>query len=97
VEIPESEDQEYTVEFVLTGDIADEIYLNDLYCEIALIRYFVQLGGSDQFNHDVTALAYADTAIVSCTTPVNEFSVDVAILDNSAYAYGATFTPTYLE
>lgn len=97
VEIPDSEDQEYTVEFVLTGDLADQIYLNDLYCEVALIRYFVQLGGSDQFNHDVTALAYADTAIVSTTQAVNEFSVDVAILSDTAFAYGAQFTPTYLN
>lgn len=97
VEIPESEDQEYTVEFVLTGDVTDEIYLNDLYSEIALIRYFAQLGGSDQFNHDVTALAYADTAIVSTTTPVQEFAIEVAILSSDAYAYGAVFQPTYLS
>jgi hypothetical protein len=97
IEIPESEDQEYTVEFLLTGDAADEMYLNDLYCDIALIRYFVQLGGADEFNHDVTALAYSDTAIVSCTTPVTEFSCDIVIVSPDAYAYGAEFQPTYLQ
>lgn len=97
IEIPDSEDQEYTLEFLLTGDAADEVYLNDLYSEVALIRYFAQLGGADQFNHDVTALAYADTAIVSCTTPVQEFSIEVAILSPDAYAYGGQLTPNYLQ
>lgn len=95
-EIPESEDQEYTIQFLLTGDDVDEVYLNDLYSQIALIRYFAQLGGSDQFNHDVTALAYADTAVVSCTSPVNSFNIEVVVLDPDAYAYGMTATPLYL-
>lgn len=97
IEIPASEDQVYTVELVCSGDDADELYLNDLYTEVAAIRYFVQLGGSGAFLHDVTALAYAGQAIVSVTTPVNEFSVEATILDPRAYSYGGTFTPVYLK
>ena len=95
IEIPNSEDQEYTVEFLLSGDAADEVYLNEVYSEVALIRYFAQLGGLDQFNHDVTALAYADTAIVSSTEPVNEFAIEVAVLSDEAFAYGAEISPLY--
>lgn len=97
IEIPESEDQEYTIEFVLSGDAADEIYLNDLYTEIALIRYFVQLGGASEYNHDVTTLAYSDQAIVSTTTPVTEFAVDVVIVSPKAFAYGMSAQPLYLR
>jgi hypothetical protein len=97
IEIPDSEDQEYTLQFLLTGDAADEIYLNDLYSELALIRYFARLGGADQHLYDVTALAYADQAIVSCTSPVQEFSIEVAILSPTAFAYGGQFTPNYLQ
>jgi hypothetical protein len=88
---------DYTVELVCSGDDPDEFYLNDLYCEVANIRYFVRLGGSDQFNHDVTALAYSGQAIVSTTTPVNEFSVEAIILTPRSYAYGARLTPVYLK
>lgn len=97
IEIPDTDDQEYTVELVLTGDDPDEFYLNDLYCEVANIRYFVRLGDSGQYLHDVTQLRYADTAIVSTTIPVNEFSVQAAIMSPSAYAYGCTLEPVYLK
>ena len=97
IEIPDNVDQTYTVEFVLTGDAADEIYLNDLYTEVSGVRYFCRLGDESAFLHDVTALAYADTAIVSSTQPVNEFSIEVAILSPKAWAYGGTFRPLYLK
>ena len=97
LEIPDTPDQEYWVELVITGDDASELYLSDLYCEIAQIRYFVQLGGSDQFMHDVTELAYSDQAYVSCTIPVNECSVQAVILTNNAYVYGMNLTPDYLK
>ena len=29
----------------LEGDDEDELYLSDLYCDIARIRYFIRLGG----------------------------------------------------
>lgn len=96
-EIPDSDDQEYTVEIVCTGDSADDFYLNDLYTEIAGIRYFVRLGDESQFLHDVTPLRYAGQAIVSTTTPVNEFSVQATILTPKAYAYTAKISPVYLK
>lgn len=97
IEIPNSEDQVYTVELVCTGDQPDEFYLNDLYTEVAPIRYFCRLGDSSQFLHDITQLRYADSAVVSCTTPVNEFSVEVAIMSPRAYAYGCSIQPVYLK
>lgn len=97
VEIPDSEDQEYTVELVLTGDKPDEFYLNDLYVEIASIRYFVRLGGAGEYLHDVTQLRYADSAIVSCTEPVNEFAIQTAILSPKAWAYSCSAAPVYLK
>jgi hypothetical protein len=97
IEIPNSEDQAYTVELMLTGDETDELYLNDLYCDIAQIRYFVRLGDSSAFLHDVTPLRYADSAIVSCTTPVSEFSVQAAILSPHSWAYSMSAQPVYLK
>ena len=95
-EIPDGE-QQYTLELVCFGDDADELYLNDLYSEVALGRYFVRLGGEDAFLHDVTQLRYADSAIVSTTLPVNEASVEVAILSPKFFAYGVDLEPVYLR
>jgi hypothetical protein len=96
-EIPDSNDQIYEVEFTLSGDAADQIYLNDLYVDVAHIRYYCRLGGSGAFLHDVTELRYTDTSIVSATTPVNEALVQAVILSPTAYAYGATLVPNYLK
>lgn len=95
-EIPDGE-QQYSLELVCFGDDADELYLNDLYSEVALGRYFVRLGGEDAFLHDVTQLRYADSAIVSTTLPVNEASVEVAILSPKFFAYGVDLEPVYLR
>lgn len=98
IEIPDSEDQIYTVELVLTGDAPDEFYLNDLYTEVADIRYFVRLGGEEEFLHDVTPLVYADPpAIVTTTEPVNEFSVQTVVLSPRSFAYSCELIPTYLK
>ena len=97
-EIPDVPDNQiYTVELVCTGDAADELYLSDLYVEIAEIRYLVQLGGEDTFLFDVTQLAHSDNAVVSCTTPVQEVSVEAVIVSPHAYAYGCSITPQYLR
>ena len=96
-EIPDTGDQQYTVEFVCTGDDPDEMYLNDLYVEICAIRYYVRLGDSSQFLHDVTPLRHSDIALVSCTEPVNEFFVEIAVLSPRAWVYGAGFQPVYLK
>lgn len=97
VNIPDSQDQVYTVEFVLSGDLQDDMYLNDLYCEVANIRYFLRLGDSGAFLHDVTPLAYGDSCSVATTTPVTEFSVETEFLSDRAFAYGGTFTPNFLK
>ncbi|OBY33513.1 hypothetical protein [Mycolicibacter kumamotonensis] len=96
VVVPDSDDQEYFLEVTVSGDDADEIYINDCYCELALIRYAVQLGS--QASLDVTALRYAHgSAQVTATTPTNEVAVTTSILSPKAYAYGMTLTPMYLR
>jgi hypothetical protein len=99
VEIPNSTDQEYEVYLTLAGDAADELYLADLYTEVALVRYFVKLGaGSGAFLHEVTDLRYINgTANVTVTTPVTDLLVQVAILSPKAWAFGCRLTPTYLK
>ena len=96
-EIPDSDDQLYTVELVCTGDDPDEFFLNDLYCEIANVRYFMQVGDESAPMLDVTQLRYADSAIVTSTLPVNRFALQTVILSPKAFAYGATATPVYLK
>lgn len=100
-EIPEDEDgdQVYSLEMTTTGDSEDELYVADCYSELAHIRYFMRLGGIGALLHDVTPLRYATTgyAQVSCTQPVNELSLQVAVLSPRAYAYGADVEPKYLK
>ena len=97
IELPDVEDQQYTVELEMSGDAADELYLSDLYSEVAHIRYFIRLGSSGTL-HDVTDLRYAsDHSIVSVTTPVNQMTVSATILSNEVWAYGASITPNYLK
>lgn len=86
----------YEVSATLTGDAEDELYINDLYSELSHIRYFARLGGSGEPLIEVTDLRYKDTAYVTCTTPVNEASVQAAIVSPKAFCFGATITPTYL-
>lgn len=98
IQIPNSTDQAYTVEITLLGDEADDLYLSDLYTEIALIRYFVRLGAVGSFLHEVTDLRYNNgTAYVTTTEPVTDMSVTVEILSPKAWAFGTTITPTYLK
>ncbi|ATN87591.1 minor tail protein [Mycobacterium phage Iota] len=99
VEIPDSTQQEYEVMLTLEGDEEDELYLADLYTEIANVRYFIRLGASGSFLHEVTDLRYAQDgrAIVTTSTPTNQLSVQAAILSPEAYAYGCRITPSYLK
>ena len=100
-ELPDSLDQVYIVEIDLTGTFEDDLYVSDLYTEVSQIRYFMRLGGvsnPDAVNLDVTELAYTPSnAIVTCTQPTNEVSLDVVLLTNRAVAYGCTLTPMYLQ
>lgn len=96
-ELPNTIDQVYTIEFVATGDEADEIYLSNLTTQVAGIRYFLQLGDSSEFLFDITPLAYGDNCSVSCTTPVNEMSLTVGVFSDAAFAYGVSLVPRYLK
>jgi hypothetical protein len=96
-ELPDVNDQIYTLEAVVSGDAGGDFYINDAWVEVAQIRYFCRLGGESQFLHDVTALRYTDTAIVSATQPVNEVTMQSAILSPTAWAYSAVLTPNYLK
>lgn len=98
VEIPSGADQEYNVELTLEGDDEDELYLSDLYTELALVRYFVRLGGVGSYLHEVTDLRYTDgRANVTTTVPVSDVSITASIISPEAWAYGARVTPHYLK
>jgi hypothetical protein len=96
-EIPDTDDQEYTVELVCSGDASDEFFLNDLWTDVANIRYFCRLGDESQFLHDITPLRYSGLAVVSATQAVTEFSVQASILSPRAFAYSCAFRPNYLK
>jgi len=95
--LPDSADQVYTVELVTSGDAEDELYLADLWVEISHVRYFVTLGSDPLKAQDVTDLRYADTAIASCSEPVNEFTVEARIYTPMAVVTGCQIQPTYLK
>lgn len=96
VEVPTGE-QDYDVHLVMFGDQEDELYLSDLYSELSHIRYYIRLGGGDQYLHDVTDLRYRSSANVVSNTPVNQASVEVVMLSDEAFAFGATLSPAYLQ
>ena len=97
-DIPEGDDQAYTIEVVSAGDAEDEVYINDLYMDIALGRYFIQLGGVEQPLQEVTALRYASGyAQVVTSDPVTTMSVQVAVLSPRFYLFGASIAPVYLD
>lgn len=97
-EVPDSPDQTYNLTLTLNGNLPDSLYINDLYTEIANVRYFVQLGGEQSYMHDVTPLAFnGGNAVVSTTTPVNTFIVDTVVLSPDSYAYGCSFQPGYVK
>lgn len=95
--LPSSSDQVYNVEFVNSGDDEDDVYLSDLWAEVSHVRYFIQLGSATEVWHDVTDLRYADHGSVSCSVPVNEFTVEARILTPRATVYGCTLEPVYLK
>lgn len=92
--LPNSDDQVYTVELVTNGDSEDELYLSDLWVEVSHVRYFITLGSN---TFDVTDLRYADTAIVSCAVPVNEFTIEARIYTPLASINGCQIQPSYLK
>jgi len=98
-ELPDVWDQVYTLEFLATGDAADEIYLSNLVTSVAGIRYFFQLGDSETTLFDITPLAYSNGGIatVSTTLPTNEFSITTEIFSPNSWAYGIDVIPRYLK
>jgi hypothetical protein len=93
--IPSGQDQTYTVELVLDGNDEDDIFLSDLWVEIAQVRYHVQLGGGTP--HDVTPLAHTNNCSVGVTVPVTTMEVSTTIYGDRSFAYGCAFTPLYLK
>lgn len=87
----------YEVSLTLSGDAEDEVYVNDLYTELAHIRYFARMGGSSNPLMEITDLVYKDAAYVTWPTPVNEASIQAAFMSPKSYAFGATITPCYLQ
>lgn len=99
-DVPDSIDQVYNLELTLEGDDADDLYLSDLYTEIANIRYLVLLGelGPDNGYLDVTDLRYSGKeTYVSHTEPITDMAVQIKILSPKAWALGATLTPNFLR
>ena len=98
-EIPNSADQEYMLMLTMIGDDRDELYVSDLYSEIASIRYYITLGGGlGPPLIEVSDLRYVQGyAQVVTPTPVNEMTVTTTIMSPEAYAYGCSLQPAYLK
>ena len=91
--------EEFQVQCVLIGDEEDEMYVANLYTEIAHVRYFVRLGDSGGYLHDVTELRYREDTetYVTSPSPVTQAQITTAILSDRGFAFGAKFEPHYLK
>ncbi len=96
-DLPNIFDQVYTIEFVLTGDAVDEVYLANLFTNLAGIRYALQLGGGAAPLVDITALVHGGNCHVSCNVPVNELLFVLSVYNGSSWAYGVDLQPRYLK
>ena len=100
-ELPDdiSPTEEFQVQCVLTGDAEDEMYVADLYTAIAHVRYFVRLGDSGGFLHDVTELRYRENTETYVTSPtqVTQAQITVAILSDRGFAFGMDAEPHYMK
>lgn len=92
-------DEEFQVQCVLTGDDEDEMYVANLYTDISHVRYFVRLGDSGGYLHDVTELRYQENTetYVTSPTPVTQAQITTAILSDRGFAFGAELVPSYLK
>lgn len=95
MEVPDG-DQEYQMELVLFGEEEDELYVSDVYSEIAHVRYFARLGDSSQPLLDITPLRYEDRGAVVSPTATNEAMIQTVVLSDRGFAFGASLTPEYL-
>ena len=92
-------EEEFQVQAVLLGDDEDELYVANLYTEIAHVQYFVRLGDGSDYLHDVTELRYKDeneTYVVS-PHPVTQAQVTTVILSDRGFAFGARLEPLFLK
>ena len=100
-ELPDDIDptEEFQVQCVLTGDEEDEMYVANLYTDISHVRYFVRLGDSGGYLHDVTELRYRENTetYVTSPSPVTQAQITTAILSDRGFAFGASFEPLYLK
>lgn len=110
VDVPFAPEQQYQVQLTLEGDRREELYVSDLYTEIAPVRYFVQLGRRpgtilddepvvwDAEPVEVTDLRYTqNTANVTRTEPANAFRVRAVLASNDAKLVGTRIVPHYLK
>jgi hypothetical protein len=97
VNVPGAARQNYNLTLTVVGSSKDDLYVADLYSQIAPIRYYVRLGASG-YLHEVTDLRYTkNTTIVTAPTPVNQLMLRTVLLSPKAWAFGLTATPTYLK
>ena len=100
-ELPDDVDpnEEFQVQCVLIGDDEDEMYVANLWTAISHVRYFVRLGDSSGFLHDVTELRYKDDTetYVTSPSPVTQAQVTTAILSDRGFAFGAELEPHFLK
>jgi hypothetical protein len=95
MEVPDGE-QEYRLELVLSGEEEDELYVSDLYSEIAHVRYFARLGDSSQPLLEITQMRYIERGAVVTPTPTNTALIQVMVLSERGFAFGGRLTPEYL-
>ena len=100
-ELPDDVDptEEFQVQAVLMGDDDDEMYVANLWTEIAHVRYFVRLGDSGGHLHDVTELRHHENTETYVTSPwpVTQAQVTTAILSDRGFAFGAELEPHFLK
>jgi hypothetical protein len=96
--VPGSPRQQYRVELTIDGTDEEELYISDLYTEIAGVRYFVRLGAPGADLIEVTDLRYTKgMAIVTSTEPVKQMQVQTVITNQRSFAWGCKITPNYLR
>ena len=96
--VPGASRQTYNLTLTVVGNSKDTLYVADLYTQIAPIRYFVQLGGSGSYLHEVTDLRYTKAeTVLTAPTPVNQFSLRTTVVHPKSWAFGLTATPLYLK
>lgn len=88
---------DYSLRLTVGGDKAEDVYLSDLYTEIAGVRYMVKLGALSQPTIDVTELVYRNSAYATTSVPATSCTVTTVIVSPQAYASGLTLTPTYVR